>query len=77
MMENAKWREEQRTRNVKHYADQDRKEEQELKAAKGADFLNPLMSGHAERSTVEDRIKRNKYNIQRSNTDIDRGFLKK
>ena len=39
MMDNVKWREEQRTKNVKHYADQDRKEELEMKSGKGAEFL--------------------------------------
>ena len=28
MMDNAKWREDQRTKNVKHYAMQDKKEEE-------------------------------------------------
>lgn len=40
-------------------------------------FFSPLMSNHAEKSSVEDRLKRNKYKLQRGSGDMDRGFLKK
>lgn len=79
MMENAQWREEQRTKNVKHYDDEDRKEAESLlrHGDKGANFLNPMMSSHADKSSLEDRIKRNKFNIQRTRADLDKDFLKK
>lgn len=79
MMENAQWREEQRTKNVKHYEDEDRKEVESLlkHGDKGANFLNPMMSSHADKSSLEDRIKRNKFNIQRTRADLDKDFLKK
>jgi hypothetical protein len=40
-------------------------------------FSSPMMSLHAESSSVADRIKRNKHNILRTTADMDRGFSKK
>lgn len=76
-MQNAQWREDQRKSNVKRYTEEDKKEEEALKSKQEAEFLNPLMSSHAEKSSVEDRLKRNKYKLQRGSGDMDRGFLKK
>jgi hypothetical protein len=35
------------------------------------------MSSHADKSSVEDRLKRNKHNLQRGAGMMDKGFLKK
>ncbi|XP_071101104.1 pre-mRNA-splicing factor CWC25 homolog [Haliotis cracherodii] len=77
MMDNARWRDEQRKSNVQRYQEEDRKEEAEQKKkGSSADFINPLMAQHASSSTVEDRLKRNKYNIQRTKAALDKNFTK-
>lgn len=77
MMSNAKWRDQQRSTNVERYKDEDTKEEESLfKEGSSADFLNPLLTKHAEASSVEDRLKRNKYNIQRTKAALDKNFTK-
>ncbi|XP_067686939.1 pre-mRNA-splicing factor CWC25 homolog [Haliotis asinina] len=77
MMDNAQWRDEQRKSNVQRYQEEDRREEAEQKKkGSSADFINPLMAQHASSSTVEDRLKRNKYNIQRTKAALDKNFTK-
>ncbi|XP_013401604.1 pre-mRNA-splicing factor CWC25 homolog isoform X2 [Lingula anatina] len=77
MMENAQWREEQRSKNVKRYREEEKKEEEtRIKHGDGDNFLNPMMTKHAEQSSVEDRLKRNRYNIQRTRADLDKDFTK-
>ena len=40
-------------------------------------FFSPMMSLHAEKSSVEDRLKRNRYNVLRTNADMDKGLGKR
>ena len=40
-------------------------------------FYSPMMSLHAEKSSVEDRLKRNRYNVLRTNADMDKGLSKR
>ncbi|CAC5388425.1 unnamed protein product [Mytilus coruscus] len=77
MMDNAKWREDNRTMNVKRYTEEEKREKQERSKSHESGFLNSMMSSHAEQSSVEDRIKRNRYNLQRTKADLDKNFLKK
>lgn len=81
MMENAKWREDQRKQNVKRYQKQDENEEENqqknYETTGSSEFVNPMMSLHAEKSSVEDRIKRNRHNILRTNVDMDKGLSKR
>ncbi|KAK3594844.1 hypothetical protein CHS0354_005767 [Potamilus streckersoni] len=78
MMDNAKWREDQRKQNVTRYREEEKREEEDQrKDFDSSHFLKPMISGHVEKSSVEDRLKRNKYNILRTNADLDRGFSKK
>ncbi|KAL8587719.1 hypothetical protein ACOMHN_020937 [Nucella lapillus] len=75
MMDDAKWHDEQRTKNVQRYKKDDEKEASHLSKYQGdAGFLSSMMSNHASNSTVEDRLKRNKYNIQRTNAALDKKF---
>lgn len=80
MMENAQWRDEQRDKNVKQYNRDEAKEEDELRKRQSqtsSSFVNSLMIKHASQSSVEERIKRNVYNIQRTNADLDKNFAKR
>jgi hypothetical protein len=80
MMENAQWRDEQRDKNVKQYNRDEAKEEDELRKRQSqtsSSFVNSLMIKHANQSSVEERIKRNVYNIQRTNADLDKNFAKR
>merc|ERR1712168_1096824 len=75
MMENAKWREEQRANRVKAY----RKavEEEENLADHDPEFLRRELRKAADNSSVESRIKSNKHNIQRGVTAMDSNFARR
>ncbi|PIK47520.1 putative pre-mRNA-splicing factor CWC25-like isoform X1 [Apostichopus japonicus] len=76
MMNNAVWRDEQRKSRVEQYKIEAAKEdEMERKKSRKADFFNPLKV--SSQSTVEDRIKRNIHNIQRTKADLDKNFAKR
>jgi hypothetical protein len=77
MMANARERDEQRQHNVKRYRDEDEREKKLTAEQRHASFVKPLMVKHAAESSVEDRIKRNLYNIQRTNSDLDKNFTKR
>lgn len=77
MMENARSRDEQRTQNVKRYREDDERDRRRAeKSAAAASFVQPMMAQHASESSVEDRIKRNIYNIQRTSAQLDRNFAR-
>ncbi|OWF35887.1 pre-mRNA-splicing factor CWC25 homolog [Mizuhopecten yessoensis] len=78
MMSNATWREDKRKQNVSRYREEEEQEALRHKQdTKDDKFINTMMSSHAEKSSVADRIKRNKYNIQRTKADMNKDFLKK
>lgn len=81
MMKNAQWWEDQRKTKVKQYAFEEQMEESNhkinLETTGSSEFIIPMMSLHAENSSVEDRIKRNKHNILRTKADMERGFSKR
>ncbi|KAJ9579707.1 hypothetical protein L9F63_004633 [Diploptera punctata] len=76
MMDNAKWREKEREKNVARYKAQD---ENERKKNKGYDenFLRKQLSSVAAQGTIESRIKSNLNNIQRSGRDMDKHFARR
>lgn len=78
MMNDATWRNEQRATNIEKYKKQDEKEREKLRKGEGkeASFLKPIMADHAAQSSVEDRLKRNRYHIQRTKVQIDKNFTK-
>ncbi|KAK2178958.1 hypothetical protein NP493_521g00011 [Ridgeia piscesae] len=77
MLDNAKWRDEQRRENIKKYKeDADKEKTVSTKHKHGAEFLNPLLMEHAAQSSIADRIKRNIYSIQRTPADLDKNFTK-
>ena len=77
MMENAKWREEQRTKNVKHYKAMDEKEERERVEKHDPDFIRKQLERAAATGSVEKRIQANKHNIQRGHSSMDSNFARR
>ncbi|KAG1714935.1 SOSS complex subunit B1 [Nymphon striatum] len=77
MMSNAKWRDDQRSKNVQKYREEAAKERENQMNSKGEKFIAPMLSKIAESGSIEARIKSNKYNIQRSGTDLNKNFAKR
>lgn len=75
MMENATWRDEERTKNVKHYRDKDAKET--ASQDYDPDFVHKQLLKSAASSTVESRIKANINSIQRSKGDMNSHFSRR
>ncbi|XP_033100121.1 pre-mRNA-splicing factor CWC25 homolog [Anneissia japonica] len=75
MMENAKSRDKDRRSRVQRYRDEDRAEkEAETNKSRNAEFIEPMKLSA---TSVEDRIKRNIYNIQRTSVALDKNFAKR
>ncbi|KAJ7373149.1 RNA-splicing factor [Desmophyllum pertusum] len=71
MMENAKWRDEQRGKNVKRYKEEEARLEanEALDKDKSATFINDIKIqsfSSKTTSTVSDRIRRNINSVQRT-----------
>ena len=78
MMENAKWREDQRTKNVKHFRKMDEEEEKKhIEGTHDPDFIRNQLVKAASSGTVEKRIQSNKHNIQRGVNDMDKNFARR
>ena len=78
MMENAKWREDQRTKNVKHFRKMDEEEEKKhIEGTHDPDFIRNQLVTAASSGTVEKRIQSNKHNIQRGVNDMDKNFARR
>ena len=77
-MSNASWRDEQRTKNVQKYREQDKKEEDaHFSRDHDAEFVRKQLMKAATSGSVEKRIQSNKYNIQRSGMSMDKNFARK
>lgn len=77
MMQNAKWRDLEREKNVKHYKETDLKEEVHQKNSYDPEFIQKQLLKSANSSSVESRIKSNINNIQRSRSDMNKHFSKR
>ncbi|KAK0088117.1 hypothetical protein PV325_013113 [Microctonus aethiopoides] len=75
MMDNAAWRDKERTKNVKRYREQDKKEQ--TNKTYSSDFIRKQLAKAAEIGTVASRIKANINNIQRSGRAMDTNFAKR
>lgn len=78
MMENAKWREEERANNVSRH----RKEEEQERALEKLDnrdgkFIHHIKLESASTSSLEDRVKRNIHSIQRTNAALEKNFMQR
>ncbi|XP_075891735.1 pre-mRNA-splicing factor CWC25 homolog [Nelusetta ayraudi] len=79
MMDEAMQREEDRENNVKRYKRQDEQErqrEQNGKRERNAGFIHEMKLDSAATSSLEDRVKRNIYSIQRTAASLD-NFMKR
>lgn len=79
MMDEAKQREEDRENNVKRYKRQDEQErlrEQNGKRERNAGFIHEMKLDSAATSSLEDRVKRNIYSIQRTAASLE-NFMKR
>jgi len=77
MMSNATWREDQRSKKVNLYRDEIKQEENENRGDHDPDFIRKQLNAVSDNSTVESRIKSNKYNIQRGFGNMDTNFAKR
>ena len=78
MMSNADWRDEQRTKNVKRYREEDKVEEKEhFSRDHDPEFVRKQLIRAAEFGSLEKRIQSNKHNIQRSGMAMDKNFARK
>ncbi|XP_052869944.1 pre-mRNA-splicing factor CWC25 homolog [Anopheles cruzii] len=78
MQENAQWREEDRSSNVKRYEAEDRRENAKHGNREyDREFLTKQFKHAAANETVESRIRSNRNNIQRSNGAMDSNFAKR
>lgn len=79
MMDNAKWRDEQRSANVRRYQAEEELEEARARpdGRGAASFIRNELSKAAAASTVERRVQSNKYNIQRTSGSMDENFARR
>merc|ERR1712126_576904 len=77
MMENANWREEQRTKKVKSHRMKESEEEAARLEKHDPSFLRKELSKAAESGSVEKRIKSNKHNIQRGFSSMSENFARR
>uniref|UniRef100_A0A8C8R625 CWC25 spliceosome associated protein homolog n=1 Tax=Pelusios castaneus TaxID=367368 RepID=A0A8C8R625_9SAUR len=78
MLENAKWREEERANNVRRHRKEE-EQERELEKLKSRDgkFLHHIKLESASTSSVEDRVKRNIHSIQRTPAALEKNFMQR
>ncbi|XP_078453964.1 pre-mRNA-splicing factor CWC25 homolog isoform X1 [Lampetra fluviatilis] len=78
MMQNAKWRDEQRVANVNRYRQEDEHERQRERSDKrDGRFLHAMKLESAASSSVEDRVKRKVHSIQRTAAALDKNFMRR
>lgn len=78
MMENAKWREEERVNNLrKHRKEEERERELEKLDSRDMKFLHNFKLESASSSTLEDRVKRNIHSLQRTPAALEKNFMQR
>ncbi|XP_064329210.1 pre-mRNA-splicing factor CWC25 homolog isoform X2 [Phalacrocorax carbo] len=78
MMENAKWREEERATNLrKHRREEELERELEKLDSRDGKFFNRLKLESASTSTLEDRVKRNIHSLQRTPAALEKNFMQR
>lgn len=82
MQDNAKWHENARTKNIKHYKNEDELEKKlhvesttEKSKSQASHLFNNMM--HDAYGSAEDRIKRNRKNLQRNEASFEKNFTKR
>ncbi|NXB05974.1 CWC25 factor, partial [Cnemophilus loriae] len=78
MVENAKWREEERANNLrKHRREEELERELEKLDARDGKFFHRLKLESASTSTLEDRVKRNIHSLQRTPAALEKNFMQR
>ncbi|NWH41123.1 CWC25 factor, partial [Chloropsis hardwickii] len=78
MMENAKWREEERANNLrKHRKEEELQRELEKLDARDGKFFHRLKLESASTSSLEDRVKRNIHSLQRTPAALEKNFMQR
>ncbi|EPQ12984.1 Pre-mRNA-splicing factor CWC25 like protein [Myotis brandtii] len=78
MMENAKWREEERLNILKKHAkDEEREQRLEKLDSRDGKFIHRMKLESASTSSLEDRVKRNIYSLQRTSVALEKNFMKR
>ncbi|XP_006832598.1 PREDICTED: pre-mRNA-splicing factor CWC25 homolog [Chrysochloris asiatica] len=78
MMENAKWREEERLNILKrHVKDEEREQRLEKLDSRDGKFIHRMKLESASTSSLEDRVKRNIYSLQRTSVALEKNFMKR
>ncbi|XP_062364295.1 pre-mRNA-splicing factor CWC25 homolog [Cinclus cinclus] len=78
MIENAKWREEERANNLrKHRKEEELERELEKLDARDGKFFHRLKLESASTSSLEDRVKRNIHSLQRTPAALEKNFMQR
>ncbi|NWR49229.1 CWC25 factor, partial [Regulus satrapa] len=78
MMENAKWREEERANNLrKHRREEELERELQKLDARDGKFFHRLKLESASTSSLEDRVKRNIHSLQRTPAALEKNFMQR
>uniref|UniRef100_A0A8C5ZZD1 Uncharacterized protein n=2 Tax=Marmota marmota marmota TaxID=9994 RepID=A0A8C5ZZD1_MARMA len=78
MMENAKWREEERLNILKRHAREDERERRlEKLDSRDGKFIHRMKLESASTSSLEDRVKRNIHSLQRTSVALEKNFMKR
>ncbi|KAJ6660545.1 hypothetical protein lerEdw1_017542 [Lerista edwardsae] len=78
MMENAKWREEERANNVsRHRKEEEREQALEKLDNRDGKFIHHIKLESASTSSLEDRVKRNIHSIQRTAAALEKNFMQR
>uniref|UniRef100_A0A8C3X9M1 CWC25 factor n=1 Tax=Cyanoderma ruficeps TaxID=181631 RepID=A0A8C3X9M1_9PASS len=78
MMENAKWREEERANNLRRHRKEEELERELQKLDTGdGKFFQRLKLESASTSSLEDRVKRNIHSLQRTPAALEKNFMQR
>lgn len=78
MMENAKWREEERLNTLKRHAKEDEQEHRlERLDSRSGKFIHRMKLESASTSSLEDRVKRNIHSLQRTSMALEKNFMRR
>ncbi|XP_032934786.1 pre-mRNA-splicing factor CWC25 homolog [Catharus ustulatus] len=78
MMENAKWREEERANNLrKHRREEELERELQKLDSRDGKFFHRLKLESASTSSLEDRVKRNIHSLQRTPAALEKNFMQR
>ena len=77
MMQNADWREEQRSNKVKKHREKESEEEAARISKHDPSFIRKELAKAADSGTVEKRIQSNRHNIQRGVSSMNENFARR